>query len=355
MDSLRRHGVRHIFGYPGGAILPIYDELHKAESRGWLKHILVRHEQGGTHAADAYARATGQVGVCFGTSGPGATNLVTGIATAHMDSVPMVVITGQVPRAAIGTDAFGKSVPTGGFSGLQYLGKDGSGNLRFLTVSDRGPNGEPINVDNDPALERPFLLPDYQARVSEVQFNPTTGKMSVVSTTLLTKPDGSKLTGLPNIPGTDEEPIQIVPADAAQKTGTFTDKGVTYGYKALSYDPLGADLEGVYRLTDGTMWMVDEYRPAVYEFDATGKMLSRYVPAGTAALTAETGDSYGTETLPAHLIKRQANRGFEALAVDETGGYLYAFVQSPLDAVSGTVDTVGPLVRIVKMAIRDMT
>ncbi len=106
MDALHRHGVRHIFGYPGGAILPIYDALHKAEARGWLKHVLVRHEQGGTHAADAYARATGRVGVCFGTSGPGATNLVTGIATAQMDSVPMVVITGQVPRAAIGTDAF---------------------------------------------------------------------------------------------------------------------------------------------------------------------------------------------------------------------------------------------------------
>ncbi|MFM8259275.1 MAG: biosynthetic-type acetolactate synthase large subunit [Vulcanococcus sp.] len=106
MDALHRHGVKHIFGYPGGAILPIYDELHKAEARGWLQHILVRHEQGGTHAADAYARATGEVGVCFGTSGPGATNLVTGIATAQMDSVPMVVITGQVPRAAIGTDAF---------------------------------------------------------------------------------------------------------------------------------------------------------------------------------------------------------------------------------------------------------
>jgi acetolactate synthase-1/2/3 large subunit len=106
MDSLHRHGVKHIFGYPGGAILPIYDELLQAEQRGWLSHILVRHEQGGAHAADAYARATGQVGVCFGTSGPGATNLVTGIATAYMDSVPMVVVTGQVPRAAIGTDAF---------------------------------------------------------------------------------------------------------------------------------------------------------------------------------------------------------------------------------------------------------
>ena len=106
LDSLRRHNVEIIFGYPGGAILPIYDAVHKAEQKGWLKHVLVRHEQGGTHAADGYARATGKVGVCFGTSGPGATNLVTGIATAQMDSVPLVVITGQVPRPAIGTDAF---------------------------------------------------------------------------------------------------------------------------------------------------------------------------------------------------------------------------------------------------------
>ncbi|WP_349262658.1 thiamine pyrophosphate-binding protein, partial [Allocoleopsis sp.] len=105
MDSLRRHGVEHIFGYPGGAILPIYDELYHWETRGEIQHILVRHEQGAAHAADAYARATGKVGVCFGTSGPGATNLVTGIATAHMDSIPMVIITGQVGRASIGTDA----------------------------------------------------------------------------------------------------------------------------------------------------------------------------------------------------------------------------------------------------------
>ena len=106
IDSLCRHGVKHIFGYPGGAILPIYDELYLAEARGEIQHILVRHEQGASHAADGYARATGKVGVCFATSGPGATNLVTGIATAHMDSIPMVVITGQVTRAAIGTDAF---------------------------------------------------------------------------------------------------------------------------------------------------------------------------------------------------------------------------------------------------------
>ncbi len=106
IDSLRRHGVEHIFGYPGGAILPIYDELYRAEAAGGISHVLVRHEQGAAHAADGYARATGKVGVCFGTSGPGATNLVTGIATAQMDSIPMVVITGQVPSHAIGSDAF---------------------------------------------------------------------------------------------------------------------------------------------------------------------------------------------------------------------------------------------------------
>lgn len=106
IDSLKRHGVKHIFGYPGGAILPIYDELYRAEAEGGIQHILVRHEQGAAHAADGYARATGMVGVCFGTSGPGATNLVTGIATAQMDSIPMVVVTGQVPLGAIGSDAF---------------------------------------------------------------------------------------------------------------------------------------------------------------------------------------------------------------------------------------------------------
>lgn len=106
IDSLVRHGVKHIFGYPGGAILPIYDEIYAWEKEGFLEHILVRHEQGAAHASDGYARSTGKVGVCFATSGPGATNLVTGIATAHMDSTPLVVVSGQVGRSFIGTDAF---------------------------------------------------------------------------------------------------------------------------------------------------------------------------------------------------------------------------------------------------------
>jgi acetolactate synthase I/II/III large subunit len=106
LDSLVQNGVETIFGYPGGAILPIYDELYLWEEENLINHILVRHEQGAAHAADAYARASDKVGVCFATSGPGATNLVTGIATADMDSVPIIVVTGQVGRAFIGTDAF---------------------------------------------------------------------------------------------------------------------------------------------------------------------------------------------------------------------------------------------------------
>ena len=103
IQSLVDEGVEHIFGYPGGAVLHLYDALFKQEA---LKHILVRHEQGATHAADGYARATGKPGVVLVTSGPGATNAVTGIATAHMDSIPMVVISGQVMSAMIGSDAF---------------------------------------------------------------------------------------------------------------------------------------------------------------------------------------------------------------------------------------------------------
>jgi len=106
IDSLIQNGVEHIFGYPGGAILPIYDELYHWEKLNLIKHILVRHEQSAAHAADAYARTTNKVGVCFATSGPGATNLVTGIANARMDSIPLIVITGQVGRSFIGTDAF---------------------------------------------------------------------------------------------------------------------------------------------------------------------------------------------------------------------------------------------------------
>ncbi|MEF3302842.1 biosynthetic-type acetolactate synthase large subunit [Paenibacillus sp. GYB003] len=110
LRSLLLEGVDCVFGYPGGAVLYIYDAMHGNPD---FKHLLTRHEQGAIHAADGYARSTGKVGVCIATSGPGATNLVTGIATAYMDSVPLVVITGNVATSAIGTDAFQEADITG--------------------------------------------------------------------------------------------------------------------------------------------------------------------------------------------------------------------------------------------------
>ena len=103
MRCLALEKVEYVFGYPGGAVLNIYDEVFKQDK---VKHVLVRHEQGAVHAADGYSRSSTKIGVALVTSGPGVTNAVTGIATAYMDSIPMVIITGQVPTHAIGQDAF---------------------------------------------------------------------------------------------------------------------------------------------------------------------------------------------------------------------------------------------------------
>ena len=103
VKCLEEEGVKHVFGYPGGAVLYIYDAIFKQDG---FEHILVRHEQAAVHAADAYSRSSDKVGVCLVTSGPGLTNAVTGIATAYMDSIPMVILSGQVPTHAIGQDAF---------------------------------------------------------------------------------------------------------------------------------------------------------------------------------------------------------------------------------------------------------
>jgi len=108
-EALVAEGVDVVFGYPGGAIMPTYDALPQYP----IRHVLVRHEQGAAHMADGYARASGKAGVCIATSGPGATNLVTGIATAMMDSSPIVCITGQVSSAVLGTDAFQETDITG--------------------------------------------------------------------------------------------------------------------------------------------------------------------------------------------------------------------------------------------------
>nr|YP_010335953.1 acetohydroxyacid synthase large subunit [Tsunamia transpacifica]QUE27844.1 IlvB [Tsunamia transpacifica]UNJ14359.1 acetohydroxyacid synthase large subunit [Tsunamia transpacifica] len=174
LDSLVRHGVQHIFGYPGGAILPIYDELYFWEQIGLIQHILVRHEQGAAHAADAYARATGKVGVCFATSGPGATNLVSGIATAHLDSVPLVAITGQVGRSFIGTDAFqevdifGITLPIVKHSYVLRDPRDISRIIAeaFYIAQDGRPGPVLVDIPKDVGLEEFIYMPVMPGKVN---------------------------------------------------------------------------------------------------------------------------------------------------------------------------------------------
>ena len=166
--ALKDSGVEMIFGYPGGSALHIYDAIFRQTE---IKHILVRHEQAATHAADAYSRTTGRVGTVLVTSGPGATNAITGIATAFMDSIPMVVISGQVPRARIGEDAFqetdmvGVSRPVVKHSFLAKQPEDIPDLVKkayFLATTGR-PGPVVIDVPKDvtsPYVKVPYEFPD---------------------------------------------------------------------------------------------------------------------------------------------------------------------------------------------------
>ncbi len=177
VQCLKDEGVEHVFGYPGGAVLHIYDALFKQKD---VKHILVRHEQAAGHAADGYARATGKPGVVLVTSGPGATNAVTGIATAYMDSIPMVVLTGQVPTPVIGSDAF-QEVDTVGITRpcvkhnflvkrLEDLAETIKKAFYIATTGRPGPVVVDIPKDvTDPGIKIPY---SYPSRIKMRSYNP---------------------------------------------------------------------------------------------------------------------------------------------------------------------------------------
>ncbi|HED35781.1 MAG TPA: biosynthetic-type acetolactate synthase large subunit [Gammaproteobacteria bacterium] len=180
VQSLIEEDVEHLFGYPGGAVLHIYDALYKQDQ---LQHILVRHEQAATHAADGYARSTGKPGVVLVTSGPGATNAVTGIATAYMDSIPMVVLTGQVPLPLIGNDAF-QEVDSVGITRPvvkhNFLVKDvkdiASTIKKAFYVATTGRPG-PVVVDIPKDITAPDRMAEfsYPREISVRSYNPVTG------------------------------------------------------------------------------------------------------------------------------------------------------------------------------------
>ncbi|HEY9662322.1 MAG TPA: choice-of-anchor I family protein [Allocoleopsis sp.] len=225
----------------------------------------------------------------------------------------------------LGTTAAGQEIPLGGFSGLQFEGYAENGNLKFITHTDRGPNGEPVSSN------RPFLLPDFTPELIRFELDRSTGTLQLTQRIQLKTSANDLLTGLPNTaianssgntPYNDEVPVDL------------------FG-NTLPLDPLGADLEGIAIADDGTFWMVDEYRPAIYHFDANGVLIDRFVPEGTAAAVGQAPGTFGKEVLPAVLAQRRQNRGFEGVAFQD--GKVYAFVQSPLrnpaDLSNGTLNT----------------
>ncbi len=175
LKAFKEEGVEVVFGYPGGAVLPLYDALREST----IRHVLVRHEQGAAHAASGYARSTGKVGVCIATSGPGATNLVTGIATAYMDSIPMVIVTGQVPVEMIGRDVFQEVDITGAtepFTKHNYLAKDRDDIPRILKeafhIARTGRQG-PVLIDIPRDVQEASIDFKYPNKVSLRGYNPT--------------------------------------------------------------------------------------------------------------------------------------------------------------------------------------
>jgi 3-phytase len=222
----------------------------------------------------------------------------------------------------LGTTSKGQDIFLGGFSGLYFQGIATNGNLKFVTHTDRGPNGDPTGAN------RPFYLPSFQPEIVSFELNRTAGDITITKRTGLFRADGkTPLTGLPNL-------------QAGANGLAYTDEiGVDLDGKVLANDPFGADVEGIVVAPNGEYWMVDEYRPAIYRFDVNGKLLDRFIPKGTAV--APTIDlavgTFGTEVLPEVYAQRRSNRGFEAVAIE--GSKLYAFIQSPIDNPDNAGDT----------------
>ena len=216
---------------------------------------------------------------------------------------------------SIGKTSANQELFLGGFSGLFYEGTAANGNLKFVTHTDRGPNGEPTGSN------RPFLLPNFSPEIVRFELNRSTGAITLTERINLKQADGTAITGLPNTsivggngntPYNDEVPVDL------------------QGNPITPLDKLGGDFEAIVLANDGSFWMVDEYRPAIYHFGTDGKLIERFVPQGTAVAAGQPAGTFGIEVLPSILAQRRQNRGFEAVALNKDNNKLYAFVQSPL-------------------------
>jgi glycerophosphoryl diester phosphodiesterase len=242
-------------------------------------------------------------------------------ATPPKQTTPQLTTYDFPTLPKIGTTSDGQDISLGGFSGLSFRGLAANGNLQFVANTDRGPNGDSSGAN------RPFALPNFQPEIVNFEFNRRTGQIAITERLGLKGPDGKPLTGLPNL-------------QAGERGTAYTDEvPVDLKNQKLANDPLGGDFEGITVAKNGDYWLVDEYRPAIYQFNKSGQLLDRFIPQGTAAAPSPDlpAGSLGKEVLPAVYAQRRTNRGFEAVALD--GNKLYAFMQSAIDNPDTTGDT----------------
>ncbi len=219
-------------------------------------------------------------------------------------------------RPSIGTTAAGQTILLGGFSSLYYEGMSGSGKMKFITNPDRGPNADPFTQGG--IAKRPFALPDYQLRLVRLELDTATKEVAITQQIPLFRADGvTPISGRPNL------------QTATQGLAYCDEFGIDLYGNAIPNDDFGGDIEGITIAPDGTFYVIDEYRPAIYNFSATGVLINRFIPIGTAASVGRPAGAFGTEVLPALYGQRRINRGFEAVALE--GNKLYCFIQSGLD------------------------
>ena len=260
----------------------------------------------------------------------------------------------------LGTPLYGgESVQLGGFSGLWYDPLTSTEDqMSFYVIPDRGPNESTVsrNLAGTSQNLRPFKLPNYQARIVKLILVKSTNQIFIdANPVFLTRKDGvTPISGRGNIPGFDEIPVTRTD-DEVYTNADFVVEGQSY--HALPYDAYGGDFEGILRDGNYDWWMCDEYRPAIYHFDAMGTLIERYVPEGTSLLgdTPQPAGYYGAETLPAVYSKRRANRGFEAIALDTEEGIVYAFIQTPLYNPNSSTRNNSDVIRILGINPADGT